>query len=200
MKAQSYWQKNPDILGDMVTVEKFYQEPEITQACRIAIEDAILSSGAQSVLDCGCNTGIMGYRLMKRGFSGSYTGCDTNQKALDIGAKLNPKATFVNSDIEDLTEFPDKSFDIVCELGVLEHLLDFRSAVKALSRVAKQMLILDFFIKPLPNQTKIYLHPGGYYENLYDMVELKKLLSSQGFNKITEVFESPRDYVLKVER
>lgn len=91
-----------------------------------------------SVLDVGCGLGYLLQRLKTaRPEIERFVGVDF---VID-NAKPSDGIEFKAARIENLP-FPDGHFDTVCCTHVLEHVLDFRAALKELRRVAKRRLIV----------------------------------------------------------
>jgi len=91
-----------------------------------------------SICDIGCGTGILLKRIRtERGNMGRYVGVDFVIDDADRIEGIEYKAAM----IEDLP-FEDGAFDTVICTHVIEHLLDYRTAIKELRRVTKKRLII----------------------------------------------------------
>jgi ubiquinone/menaquinone biosynthesis C-methylase UbiE len=110
----------------------------------------IVALSPQSFLDAGCGEGFVARRLIDAAPGISLTGCDVSEGALEIAARANPEARFVNGSVVDLP-FPDRSFDVVGCFEVLEHLPEGlpRRALAELGRVARRAIVLSVPHEPL---------------------------------------------------
>ena len=73
------------------------------------------------VLDIACGGGYLLEKL--QGSGACLFGCDISPQAIGIAAAQAPEARFAVSDAEKLP-YPGASFDMVYNLGSLEHILD----------------------------------------------------------------------------
>ncbi len=89
------------------------------------------------VLDIGCGHGINCVELNKRGFQ--CVGIEANQ-SFSEEARKHVEAHHMRAEKLD---FPDKSFDTVIMLEVLEHIDDPYAALEEIVRVTKKNLILS---------------------------------------------------------
>ncbi len=90
------------------------------------------------VLDVGCGNGLLLGDIAQR-FPGigSLSGTDISEKALELAVVRLPKASFFRCDpqTEDLPI--SKKFDIVTSCEVLEHIEDYRAALRRMIRAVK---------------------------------------------------------------
>ncbi len=198
----TYWQKTYSIVGPAMK-EDFSKTGQ--KETRNAIEKFILkhSNVNTLLLDAGCNTGIEGYRLFKKGYKGRYVGVDSNNKAIQY-AEYNlsefDKANLFVSDL-NMLDFPDKHFDLVLVKDVIEHQRDHKSLLSELTRVTKKYLLLSLFIKlSSTGKDKIKLHPDGYYLNKYSKEFLFKFLFQKGFSNKKIIYSNAQDDVLVFQR
>jgi SAM-dependent methyltransferase len=94
-----------------------------------------------SILDSGCGEGFAVRAIMKRPLR-TVVGLDASIGALGMAKRLNAESQFVAGSVLHLP-FPDRAFDIVLCLEVLEHLDDPRRALVELCRVSRQWLLLS---------------------------------------------------------
>lgn len=154
---------------------------------RQIVRDMIHLRGASSVLDaaCGVATDFKGFEIY--GPKVDYVGIDKSAKMLDLSQERYPKAIFVRGDIENLP-FKDNSFDVVLLKHALEHLPDYKIAVKEALRVASDIVIVNFFHKMLPFNKDIHLwNKSGYWDNWYSRRKFERFLDEQNvrYRKIT---------------
>ena len=86
------------------------------------------------LLDVGCGTGYLLKAADQRGLE-TY-GVDIAAEGVKIARKISPNSKIIMGKGEDLN-FPDKFFDYVTCLGVLEHFLDIEKGIKEMVRVSK---------------------------------------------------------------
>ena len=84
------------------------------------------------VLDVGCGTGAVMKYLATKNFL--VSGIDMSETAHDYCRK---KGLEVSSGLANIIPYPDKSFDIIFVIDVLEHLDNPSESVKEISRVLK---------------------------------------------------------------
>src|SRR5678816_4523611 len=109
-----------------------------------------LKHGGQSILDLGCGYGAYSLALMKQGRT--CVGCDVNQQYLKIAlAGGLPVAA-----AEGPLPFPDKSFDTVLLLEVIEHVPPIEAILKEAFRVARRNVLVT-----VPNAEDLELLKGN---------------------------------------
>lgn len=88
------------------------------------------------VADIGCGGGFLTLELANKGWKA--TGVDVSESILDVGRKRDSqkRVNWVNGTAENLP-VPDRHFDVVCMMDVLEHIHQPRQALKEVSRVLK---------------------------------------------------------------
>jgi len=90
-----------------------------------------------SVLDLGCGGGnIVGY-LNKHFPKWQVYGVDPSKRALSLAKKKYPQVKFSKSSAQRL-KFPDKKFDVVLALDVIEHVENYPKMISEAKRVMKQ--------------------------------------------------------------
>lgn len=147
------------------------------------LKDYIKEYDKPSFLDAACGSGI-DYAVLKDLVD--YTGYDRTQVMLDALKAKYPEAKVVNGEIRQLP-FKDNSFDIVHARAIFEHLPgleDSKIAIDELYRVAKNVLVLVFYL-PLEKETKINWNTV-FYENRYGHDDIMNILNGLG-GKVTEI-------------
>ena len=99
--------------------------------------DMVQKYGGQKILDIGCGHGANCIELNNRGFH--CIGIEANE---DYAKETQKYIEAYHMSAEKL-EFPDKSFDTVIMLEVLEHIEDPYTALSEVVRVARKNLILS---------------------------------------------------------
>jgi len=115
---------------------RIHDQTDNSQACIGRIASNVVGS---SILDVGCGTGY----LLR-----AITACRKEQFHKIVGVDFVRPTELETDDIEfiqapiECLPFPDKSFDTVICTHVLEHILDYRAAIRELRRVAAKRLII----------------------------------------------------------
>ena len=103
--------------------------------------DLMRRHGVKRILDVGCGTGRATKILLDAGFD--VTGIDPVEALLqEAGKKGIPKERLVKGSGLQLP-FPNKSFDAVCEFGVLHHIEHPNEVVREMLRVTKTAIFLS---------------------------------------------------------
>lgn len=106
------------------------------------------------ILDIGCGYGRCMYILgVKR-----YIGTDISDGFLKIGRKLFPSVKFIQMDARQL-KFKDETFDFVSLFETIEHIPNYKLALKECYRVLKKN---GTFIITTPNKFKWIFFPLYY--------------------------------------
>lgn len=94
----------------------------------------LLGAVSGTILDAGCGPAVYTDRLFALGCA--VVGVDTSEEMLSAARAKAPQATFVAASVEALP-FPDRTFDAIVCVGVLEYLDGLEEALRELARVAK---------------------------------------------------------------
>ncbi len=156
---------------------------------------------AQNVLDIGCGSGDLLIMIAKANKHVHFTGTDDSEIALSIGREQALQAgvtnvTFVRSDMKNLLQFTDHTFDAVISRFTLHHLqneAELKSTASAIERIAKphaNIWIIDFqrlrskrLMRGISHRHKKRIGPlvsRLYYESLqaaFDFATFKKYFS-----------------------
>jgi SAM-dependent methyltransferase len=108
------------------------------------VSQLIDERGLTSVLDVGCGTGRGVKHFVDRHPGLHVRGVEPIQALIDRAVETNgvPRELIVEGKGESLA-FPDQSFDVVCEFGVLHHVAKPANVVSEMIRVAKRAVILS---------------------------------------------------------
>jgi 2-polyprenyl-3-methyl-5-hydroxy-6-metoxy-1,4-benzoquinol methylase len=106
------------------------------------LETALSSLAWQSLLDVGCGEGLVDYFLAGRFNGRRIVGVDADAAALDVARAINPLLEFKEADARALP-FPDRSFDAVICLEVLEHLEDYTKVIGEVKRVTRGFAVFS---------------------------------------------------------
>jgi len=89
------------------------------------------------VLEVGCGNGYAASLITSGGVK-SYTGLDIMPEQLEIARSRNlPNAVFVAGSADDLSQFPDGSFDAILDFCILHHVEGWRRFFDESRRVLK---------------------------------------------------------------
>ena len=97
----------------------------------------LLGSGPGRVLDIGCGPGVMTAEIAARGWE--YYGVDLSPQmiaAATVKFANRPGINFAVGAVEKLN-FPDRHFDVVVAMGLVEYLADEAAALREIGRVLK---------------------------------------------------------------
>jgi len=109
--------------------------------------DLVLTTGAHTILDAGCGEGLAMHYVL-RGMTMPTVGVDESYGALQIAQQLHHHRSFAASDVLNLP-FPDRSFELVICMEVLEHLPEPERGLAELRRVSSRWLVLSVPNEPL---------------------------------------------------
>jgi SAM-dependent methyltransferase len=102
-----------------------------------------------SICEVGCGEGELLHHVRKQFPSADIFGTDLSAEHIAMAAKNNEKEniSFSVQDAQNLTEYDDRSFDLVICAEVLEHLSNPEKGLQELLRIAKA----DLFVS-VPNE------------------------------------------------
>ena len=92
---------------------------------------------ADSALDVGCGTGLVGRALHARGFAGRILGLDISQASLEIAQQCGAYDLLVHADLQKRLTFEDDSVDAVVCVGVMTYLPEVEAVWREFARVAR---------------------------------------------------------------
>jgi len=176
MNSIEYWAMNNPLRG---FVQRHYEAPRLKR----------LSNGmAANVLEIGCGQGA-GARIIDDLFSPQrYVGIDLDPRMIRRArrkARALPNAAFVEGDVTSL-EFPDASFDLVVDFGIVHHVPNWKDALAEVHRALK--VHGEFLFEDLPLETwergigipfkRIADHP---YDQMFRKQEFVNELEALGF-------------------
>ena len=92
---------------------------------------------ADSVLDVGCGTGLVGRALRAGRFEGRLHGLDISQESLDIAGQGGAYDSLEQADLQQRLPVETDSVDAVTCVGVMTYLPDVEAVWRELARVAR---------------------------------------------------------------
>jgi predicted TPR repeat methyltransferase len=92
---------------------------------------------AESVLDVGCGTGLVGRELRNRGFGGRLLGLDLSEASLTVARESGAYDTLDRADLQQPVTLEDDSVDAVVCVGVMTYLPDVEATWREFARVAR---------------------------------------------------------------
>lgn len=132
------------------------------------------------VFDLGCNVAVLGQLLRHWGLRSPYTGVDRNPHAIARARRNLPTDRFFVANLRSIP-LADHSAPRVVLKDVLEHLEDFRPALREAARVARHSFIIACFLPWSDAPTCIRRHRHGFYENRYCREEVMEELARLGW-------------------
>ena len=121
-----------------------------------AVDAAVAEVGPRTVLDAGCGEGVVTERIAEALPDARVVGLDVADPGLRAAwqARGGPRLEFRPGSAYELP-FPDRAFELVCALEVLEHLERPAEAIAELRRVASRALVLSVPREPVWRATNV---------------------------------------------
>lgn len=177
MNSIEYWAMNNPLRG---FVQRHYEAPRLKR---------LANGKTQNILEIGCGQGT-GARIIHDLFGPQgYVGIDLDPRMIQRArrkARALPNATFVEGDVTNL-EFPDASFDLVMDFGIVHHVPNWKDALAEVHRTLK--VHGKFLFEDLPLETwergigipfkSILDHP---YDQMFRKQEFVNELEGLGFD------------------
>ncbi len=92
---------------------------------------------AESALDVGCGTGLVGRALRARGFAGRILGLDISPASLEIAQQSGAYDSLQSADLQQRLALVDDTFDAVVCVGVMTYLPEVEAVWREFARVAR---------------------------------------------------------------
>lgn len=138
----------------------------------------VLSGQCNSLLDVGSGRGVFLFPLLREFPAMNVTSIDMLPHRVELLQDISdggfPNLTASLDDICK-TQMPDKSFDVVTMLEVMEHIPDTEAVVKNAVRLARQYILVSVPSKPDDNPEHIHL---------FSQEKLKDLFLNEGCESI----------------
>jgi len=155
-------------------------EQGVDHGSRVWLRERLREWGeTHSLLDVGCGTGVEYEGIRREGLQTEYVGLDACERAIALARRTYPETRMRRWWVGDAGHLPcaDNSFDVVLLRHVLEHLPDFRPAVREALRVACCQVVLIFFWPPGEEQIP-RMHEGTHW-NRYRLADVLDCLDDE---------------------
>jgi len=137
----------------------------------------------EKLLDIGCGPGWLLKAAARKGM-GTW-GVDLSPHAIELSRQASPDSQVQVSSVTNL-QFPDKTFDYVTSIGVLEHFIEMEKSIREMQRVAKDDARFCIMV---PNSRTVHWKISRAFsrqnresnENALSLAEWKNLFLSNGF-------------------
>jgi ubiquinone/menaquinone biosynthesis C-methylase UbiE len=177
MNSIEYWAMNNPLRG---FVQRHYEAPRL---------ERLFKGTADNILEIGCGQGT-GARIIYDLFSPRrYVGIDLDPRMIRRAIRRSgalPNAAFMEGDVSSL-EFPDATFDLVLDFGILHHVPNWRDALAEVHRMLRPGG--EFLFEDLSAETwergigipfkRISDHP---YDEMFRKQEFVDELTALGFD------------------
>lgn len=147
---------------------------------RRLIVNMIRSLSFESVLDVGCGSGLLLSVVREKYRAKKWMGTDVSSNAVSIAKKNLPEGDFFVNDIT-LSSLPVKS-DLVLCCDVLEHVEDYKSALKHIHEMTGKY----FLLSTVQGQMREFEKNVGHVRNFH-RDELIRDLDATGFEVVKTV-------------
>ena len=141
----------------------------------------------KKVLDLGCGEGFVINKLSKFYSYLEITGVDIDTKALDLARNLNPRAKFIECDINNF-QCEKKSFELVMLIEVLEHMKKPDEILRIVKNITSKYALISIPHEPLFRisnflRCKNFFRLGNDPEHLqnWSKGQFLRLLEKNGF-------------------
>lgn len=144
-----------------------------------AVTDALMEHEVTSVLDVGGNVALLGIHFQKVGYEPNYVVVDSNPHAVAWCHQNGFEAEV--GDANNLEGFRKNQKSAVVLMAVLDHLPDFRPGLREAFRVARDVVVVDWWKNPPGDVEVIRPDPRGFYENTYAHDDIEELADECGW-------------------
>ena len=158
---------------------------------------ATTNQNFHNALEIGCGNGN-GTRLIKKHFNPSQIeAIDLDERMIGIAQKRKRDRS-INFKVMNAAklEYPDASFDIIFDFGIIHHIPNWRDCIRELARVLgdggylllEELAIESFSGFPGMLWRRILAHP---YAEMFAFNELENCLQEAGFTIIDKKYSNP---------
>jgi ubiquinone/menaquinone biosynthesis C-methylase UbiE len=174
----NWWQSNLNTIEDFNKFSKSLGDVNAPSRQVLRRFLSTISPKPETILECGCGLAIDHGWISDLDIK--YSAIDFTPKLVELGKSSG--IDIKQSNIEQI-DYPDHNFDIVYCRHVLEHLSYYEAALTEMLRVAKNMVIVIFFINPSHDPDIIdYNNETKLYHNRYNIIKLQNFLKDYKLN------------------
>ena len=140
----------------------------------------------RDILEVGCGNGYAASLICAQA-PASYTGLDIMPEQLEIARGRDlPGASFVEGSADDLSRFPDGSFDAVLDFCILHHVEGWRTFFDECRRVLKDggSIYVADLSRTCIHIVDAFLHWGHAEEALFSLKEFETEANRRGFRTV----------------
>jgi ubiquinone/menaquinone biosynthesis C-methylase UbiE len=166
MQPQTWWNRN---IESKLNIFKFWIGDENAES-KLYIARYLANKSYKTFLDVGCGTATMKSCLSNNGISIQYTGVDSCEYLINLAKRSGIE--IINSDVRNMNNILDSSYEYGFSRHVFEHQESFRMALDELIRVSKYEASHIFFIKPSDREVIKYTKIDNLYHNIYSRVDI----------------------------
>lgn len=204
------WYQNIDLGNGITTKSRRIYGEDIDHPRRrwAEVEPAVPADlTGKSVLDIGCNAGFICFEAKRRG-AARVVGVDMKQEYIDqakfCAEVRGDDIDFRTLNILDLRDLGE-TFDLVFCVGILYHCADLLGAVRSVSSVTGERVIVETAMEPIESDLPLVRYsrvsqfspafkggnglPGHWHPNF---AALESFFAEQGFERITKLFDAGR--------
>lgn len=191
MEKERIWQ-NWDKSNAAASIDQYWLASEGGWRNTLTNHIELLLGKEISILEVGCGTGLIGETLLNKGIAGQYMGGDVSVNMLDIAKKRLPNTSLINLDIFDIS-VQDQFYENVICIHVLQHLPDYREALRELIRITKKNLYIASWFNTNGDSQINFSAPsdkwGGqrFYNNRYSLPNFIKDIYLSGREDIRDI-------------
>lgn len=138
------------------------------------IYDLVKDRGFKTILEAGPGL-FADAKKLKR--IADYEAIDQTEQVVSLGKKKRIRT--VKASIEEMP-YKDGAFQIVYARHVVEHLPDFRDALREMIRVAEKCVVLVFFLLDEHSEWSKLSKHDDLHQNTYSQKEINAYLDKQG--------------------
>ena len=145
----------------------------------------------RDILEVGCGSGYAA-SLITAEAPRSYTGLDIMPKQLALARERKlPNARFVEGSADDLSAFPDGSFDAVLDFCILHHVERWRTFFDECRRVLKDggCIYIADLSRSCIHAIDALLHWDHAEEALFSFEELEREANLRGFRTVKKAID-----------
>ena len=160
VKIKEYYEKNPEGIEPIPEIPEIYEMHQL-------IRNSLSKIAPYKLLDAGCGKGFTGKSVIE--YCKEYHGMDLSSTAINFAKKRIPEGKFKVGTIREIS-YGNGEFDCILCSEVLEHVPEYKTAIKEMTRVLKSkgFLIITTPNKYNPDMALKLFTQGKYTSQIYD--------------------------------